>query len=656
MKSRIKSYPCFKNLDFDIEAPKLEYIEIPYDKVHYFVFYCPRCKSYHTLNMTAGFYGVGYSYDYVTAKDIREKGTTYIGTSYKNDNGVPYCYITLARVEGSFGDVFGESNRMLYIVSKVANQTYGKYTKVYLKCPNTGEFIYYNDDSEAIPPNEEDPDNPEIDIPNEPGIDNPNQNASPPIIQEIQDFEVYQGIKFLIQFYAYDIDGYIKDFYFSMTGGEYWGRFVPSYIGSSVYANLFLFGDLGEYDCKIKAVDNNGLETESNNFKITVIPPPASFNPPNPPIVSNSEHIILYDKNSNEFESNGIGILKDCISCTVENELNGVYEVELCYPINTKFDDYLLDTEYIIKCNVDNNSNSQLFRIYDSEYIMQDNRIIVRGRHITYDLKDDFVEGISVLPTSCKNATQAIISNSRGNLKNKFLVSSNINTKRKFSISRVNTLEALIGVEGSIFDVYGNNNTVITRDNFKLGIEDKEVDRGVNISYSKNMVGFNRRINTENVITKIYPYTITRYGKIIRLTEKFIVSPNASKYSIEKIKAVEFNDGDILTENDLRNASANYFEENNIDMPSINYDVDFVLLYRSNENMASLERVSLGDLVTVNDSKINLSVKAKVIKTIYNSISNKYEKIELGNFKNEHRTSKKNERSNFKEIIRSVVN
>ena len=128
----------------------------------------------------------------------------------------------------------------------------GKYYHGEIWCPVSGKTIC-SDENTIIPPDPEKPNEPEI--PDEPEKEDPNENNYAPVIQELEDLEVYQGKKFLIQFYAYDIDGYIKEFYFSSTGGSYWSKFTPEYIGNSAYADLLLFGDLGEYDCKIKVVD-----------------------------------------------------------------------------------------------------------------------------------------------------------------------------------------------------------------------------------------------------------------------------------------------------------------------------------------------------------------------------------------------------------------
>ena len=43
---------------------------------------------------------------------------------------------------------------------------------------------------------------------------------------------------------------------------------------------------------------------------------------------------ILYDATETGFASNGLGRLRDCISCVVTEERNGIYECDFEYPID----------------------------------------------------------------------------------------------------------------------------------------------------------------------------------------------------------------------------------------------------------------------------------------------------------------------------------
>ena len=63
--------------------------------------------------------------------------------------------------------------------------------------------------------------------------------------------------------------------------------------------------------------------------------------------------------------------------------------------------------------------------------------------------------------------------------------------------------------------------------------------------------------------------------------------------------------------------------------------VSFVHLWQSPEyrSIAALEKVSLCDTVTVRHQTLGVDIKAQVIKTVYNTLSERYESIELGSAK-----------------------
>ncbi|MGO5076192.1 phage tail spike protein, partial [Clostridium sporogenes] len=79
------------------------------------------------------------------------------------------------------------------------------------------------------------------------------------------------------------------------------------------------------------------------------------------------------------------------------------------------------------------------------------------------------------------------------------------------------------------------------------------------------------------------------------------------------------------------------YEVKKVDIPQINYKVDFIELSKTEEykDYITLEKVEVGDTVTVRYNKLNLDIKAKVIKTTKTFKGDKWvnEKVELGNFK-----------------------
>ena len=72
---------------------------------------------------------------------------------------------------------------------------------------------------------------------------------------------------------------------------------------------------------------------------------------------------ILYDAETKDFNNNGIGILRDAISCEVTEERNGLFEAELVYPA----DGFLFSEikgQSIMKIKANNVQDPQLFRVY----------------------------------------------------------------------------------------------------------------------------------------------------------------------------------------------------------------------------------------------------------------------------------------------------
>lgn len=114
--------------------------------------------------------------------------------------------------------------------------------------------------------------------------------------------------------------------------------------------------------------------------------------------------IVLYDANTQSFQNNGIGILKDAISCYVSEELNSTYDLVLEYKLNGKYSD-LLKKQNIIRCPC-GVEEDQLFRI--TKVSRDLNRLYVYANHITYDLIDNMVVDSFVQEKSGFNAIKWI--------------------------------------------------------------------------------------------------------------------------------------------------------------------------------------------------------------------------------------------------------
>ena len=90
-----------------------------------------------------------------------------------------------------------------------------------------------------------------------------------------------------------------------------------------------------------------------------------------------------------------------------------------------------------------------------------------------------------------------------------------------------------------------------------------------------------------------------------------------------------------ITSANLRQRANTYLSENNLKTISHNIEISFVQLWQTEEykNIAVLERVALCDTVTVRYEKLGIDATAKVVKTVYDTLREKYESVEIGNAK-----------------------
>ena len=196
---------------------------------------------------------------------------------------------------------------------------------------------------------------------------------------------------------------------------------------------------------------------------------------------------------------------------------------------------------------------------------------------------------------------------------------------------------ALGGSEGSILDSFGGGD--YEWDGFTVKLwADRGFDKGVTLRYGKNITDINQERNIENTVTGIVPFWKGNDSEgtetVVTLTEEAVYAQNAGSYPYARTIPIDLSEKfqSQPTETQLRSAAQSYITSNKIGVPSVSIDVSFVPLWQTEEykNIANLERVNLCDTVTVEFEKLGISAKAKVIKTEYNVLKDRYDSISLG--------------------------
>lgn len=350
--------------------------------------------------------------------------------------------------------------------------------------------------------------------------------------------------------------------------------------------------------------------------------------------------INIYDKNCNklsDFNNNGIGSLKDTIKCEVTEELNGEYTIDFEYPKKCKYSEYI-DNDYIIKCNV--GESKQLFRIKN---VKQDlDKFSATPQHISYDLKDNALD--DVFPQDLNGAAFLSWILSKTQYSHNFNSYSNITNKASARYVRKNPIEAIIGdIDNSFVNLLGGE---LERDNFTIKmLKQRGSDNGYTIKYGKNLTGLDFSKDDSNIITRLRP---VGYNGII-LPEKYIDSPLINNYPHPYIGEIEYSDIKLKENEDeegyetleecyteMRRRAKAEFSENNIDKPIINIKINFVDLRKTTKykDYSYLQKVSLGDTITV--ILDNMNIKVRVIRTVFDSLTDEFVSIELGEFKDNY--------------------
>lgn len=336
---------------------------------------------------------------------------------------------------------------------------------------------------------------------------------------------------------------------------------------------------------------------------------------------------MLFEADETSFQSNGLGALTDAVSCIVEQEVNGGFELEMRYSVEgIHFE--LLRKNRIILAETGSSNQPQPFRIYRISKEIG-GTVTVYARHICYDLM-----GIPVAPFSAENAKDAMGKiQSNAVVPCPFALSAEIDAVGHMETAEPKDAWTIIGKSGGgILSIYEGelefNRFSVTLKN-RLG-----ENRGAVLRYGKNLYAFGQDENCGDVFTGIFPYWKNADGTLTTLPEKTVNA--AGSYDHVKIKSVDFSGyfDSAPTPEQLRMKATDYIQKNSIGIPEVSITLGYVQLNHTMEYPdAAQESISIGDTVTVIFEKMLVTTTARVIKTRYNVLSGRHESVSIGKVK-----------------------
>lgn len=318
--------------------------------------------------------------------------------------------------------------------------------------------------------------------------------------------------------------------------------------------------------------------------------------------------IRIFSSTDTDFTTNGDVIVK-ATRAAIHKQDNGDFYLEIEAPV-----EYVsfFQPMNIIVC--DTPQGAQAFRL-GKDIKTTRTKVKAKALHVFYDSQNFVISPVSIAQEICLDAMKII--NKKTDTPSIFTMKSDILIEKSYDF------EEFIPLAQGISDLTALYGGHLVRDNFVIGIN-KSIgqDVGVTIQYRKNLKEIEKTENWDSVCTKVYP--IGKDG----FTIGYVDGP--VQYEIPFTKVVEFeqdiNEDDYEDEqdyydalaDDLREQAEAYLEE--AYKPSINYTLS-----------ANVKEITdVGDVVSVQDEVLGISLMAKVISFEYDAILGEYSTIQFG--------------------------
>ena len=377
----------------------------------------------------------------------------------------------------------------------------------------------------------------------------------------------------------------------------------------------------------------------------------------------------LYHADETSFTYNGYGTLTDTIECLVTESRNGLFELNMTYPVDGKLFKEIKE-DRLLKCDAAVDLPQQRFRIVTISKPIN-GVIAIYAQHVSYQAAYmQLRPNIKIENVLAQQALERWKASLIGT-PNPFTVYSDLTgtNSTTWTIDKAeNARMALGGMDGSILDVWGGEYKF---DNYNVRLlTSRGEDRGLIIKYGKNLTDLTQEESIESTYTGVYPFA--KYTKQLdsgSSEERILTLP--SPYYIETENARSFAHSRILhldlsneewgkdtegnplepTTDKLRQKAEAYIKANGLGVPKISLKVSFIDLSKTLEyqDIKNIVQARLCDTVTVEFEKLGVSAKAKIVKTVWDVKRERYDSLEIGEARANLATSFKELEDSFKE-------
>lgn len=342
---------------------------------------------------------------------------------------------------------------------------------------------------------------------------------------------------------------------------------------------------------------------------------------------------ILYEKDETAFASNGLGRLRDCISCIVTEERNGIYECDFEYPVDGANYE-LIQVGRIIGVTHDETGDVQPFDIVSYNRPI-DGIVSFHCVHISYRQTALTVSGTNI------NSLSAAFTMLGGALPSNTFTYTTDKASTGFLASGdgiPHSVRSILGgMEGSILDTYGGE---YEWDKWTVKLWDSRgTQKDFTIRYGVNLTTFTDEMDYTDTYTSVVPYWVGQDADgndtIVKGDMQTASYPsfNGTGRCVPLDVTDKFNTEDGMpTKAQVEAQGLAYINANQPYMPAQNIEVDFVRISDSAEyaQFAPLQTCGLCDTINVIFDRYGITGTFKVVKTEWDVLRGEYNKLELG--------------------------
>lgn len=339
---------------------------------------------------------------------------------------------------------------------------------------------------------------------------------------------------------------------------------------------------------------------------------------------------ILYEKTETNFTTNGLGRLRDCISCVVTEERNGIYECDFEYPVDgTHFEDIKLGR--IIGVEHDETNDVQPFDIISYSRPI-DGIVSFHAVHISYRQSKMTAYGTNI--NTLADAFTMLGTAKPSNPFTYWTDKSSTGYMASADGTPYSVRQMLGGMEGSILDAYGGE---YEWDKFTVKLwANRGKARSLTIRYGVNMLDYTDEMDYSESCTAIVPYWKGQdaKGKDIVVRGSMVDSGMPSYSGRTECLPVDFTDKFETkpTAAQLEALASSYMNSNQTYLPSQTISVDFIRLADTAEyaKFAKLQECKLCDTINVVFPSYKQTGTFKIVKTEYDVLLERFTSMELG--------------------------